>query len=377
MVSADFVRTGGMDWPNHALASFLARRGDRVHVAGFSASGDLLVLPNVTYHPVGKPFDSYSLGNRLLRVRGRKLAQEVAARGGRVLVNGGNCDWGDINWIHHVNARDRPPPSGRLLRRLKAALDHRIYVREERAVIPKADVLLVSSEHTRDTLLEELPALSRKSTHVVYPGIDALLFRPGSPDERAETRERFGWRLDRPKVCFVGALGNRRKGFDTLFTAWELLCARSDWDADLVVVGGGAELPFWRRRASEAGLAARFQFLGPRRDVHHILRSSDAHVLPSRYEGYSMVTQEAICCGLPAFVSERAGIAARFPRTLNELLLPDPDDAAELAARLYRWREGLGREWPALASFSDELRRYGWDDMAERIARIIDRGRSG
>jgi len=40
------------------------------------------------------------------------------------------------------------------------------------------------------------------------------------------------------------------------------------------------------------------------------------------------VTQEALCCGLPAFVTRTAGIAERFEGDLADaLLIPDPDDA--------------------------------------------------
>ncbi|MDK2408773.1 MULTISPECIES: glycosyltransferase family 4 protein [Aphanizomenonaceae] len=49
-------------------------------------------------------------------------------------------------------------------------------------------------------------------------------------------------------VTFIGALGDQLKGFDTLFTAWQQLCKSSDWNANLVVIGVGAELPLWKNR---------------------------------------------------------------------------------------------------------------------------------
>jgi len=62
-------------------------------------------------------------------------------------------------------------------------------------------------------------------------------------------------------LLFIGALGDRRKGFDILFSAWQQLCANSDWDADLVALGSGADLPMWQRRAAEAGIGSRIHFL--------------------------------------------------------------------------------------------------------------------
>jgi glycosyltransferase involved in cell wall biosynthesis len=131
-------------------------------------------------------------------------------------------------------------------------------------------------------------------------------------------------------------------------------------------------LPAWKERAEAAGIAARIRFLGFRRDVPDVFRACDAHVLPSRYEGYSLVTQEALCCGLPAFITRTAGIAERFPAPLQDLLIPDPDDAPGLAERLKSWRGGGDRLAPALASFSALLRSSTWDDMAAQFLSIVD-----
>ena len=65
------------------------------------------------------------------------------------------------------------------------------------------------------------------------------------------------------------------EGFDTLFEAWLSLCRDVRWDADLVVVGTGAELPKWRDRAAAVGVADRIRFLGFRTDVPDILSALD------------------------------------------------------------------------------------------------------
>jgi glycosyltransferase involved in cell wall biosynthesis len=174
------------------------------------------------------------------------------------------------------------------------------------------------------------------------------------------------------RTRFVGALGDRRKGFDTLFRAWTMLCGDAGWNADLVVVGAGAELPWWRRRAAESGIAPRIRFLGFRRDVPELFRAFDAHVLPSRYESYSLVTQEALACGLPAFVSRVSGIAERYPDELRELVISDPDDAHSLADRLRRWAARAEGYRASVAPLCQLIRAFTWDDMAARVAEIIE-----
>ena len=64
-------------------------------------------------------------------------------------------------------------------------------------------------------------------------------------------------------------------------------------------------------------------------------------------------------------------MAERYPADLDGLLIPDPDDPADLAERLRAWRDGRGRSrrtWPAL---SDRLRATTWDDMAAALLRVI------
>ena len=128
----------------------------------------------------------------------------------------------------------------------------------------------------------------------------------------------------------------------------------------------------WEARARLEGLADRIRFLGFRRDVPDLLRAGDAHVLPSRYEGYSLITHEALCCGLPAYVSASAGIAERYPPDLAELLIPDPDDSGGLVERIRGWADLTRRIGPSLAGFSETLRQGTWDDMAARFVRFLD-----
>src|SRR6185437_5965025 len=119
-----------------------------------------------------------------------------------------------------------------------------------------------------------------------------------------------------------------------------------------------------------AGLAPRIHFLGFRRDVPDLFRACDAHAIPTRYEPYSLVTQEALCCGIPALVTRTAGIAERYPDGLQHLLIDDPEDATDLARLLRSWRARAGECAAAVAPFSEQLRGSTWDHMAERFTQV-------
>jgi glycosyltransferase involved in cell wall biosynthesis len=371
LVSGDFVKTGGMDRANHALATYLSGRGDEVHLVAFRVGGELLERPGVTWHRVPKPLGSYSLGLPVIDALGREWAARMMPRGARVVVNGGNCRWGDVNWVHHINLLDRPEPGQGLARRLKGRLDYRAHVARERQALSKARLVVTTCERNRRDLVEHF-GLPLDRIRVAYYGTDPEVFHPATSERQLELRQSLGWPEGRPVFLFVGALGDRRKGFDTLYQAWAALCREPSWQADLVVVGSGAERPHWEARAKLEGLADRVRFLGFRRDVPDLLRAADAHVLPSRYEGYSLITHEALCCGLPAYVSASAGIAERYPSDLADLLIPDPDNVGELVERLRGWGDLARRVGPSLARFGESLREETWDHMAARFSSFLD-----
>jgi glycosyltransferase involved in cell wall biosynthesis len=370
LVSGDFVRTGGMDMPNFALAQYLANCGKSVQLVAYRVADALASHSNVRWCRVPKPMRSYLLGAPLLDLAGRKLGERCLSRGGRVVVNGGNCQVGDVNWVHYVHAAYTPVVKGSLAMRAKSALTRKLNLAQERSALRLARVVIANSERTRRDLVERV-GVDNERIRTVYYGIDADRFLPASDERRRTLRREFGW-PDRPQVAFVGALGDRRKGFDTLFAAWSNLCRSSSWDSDLVVIGHGAELESWRARAQTSGIGERVRFLGFRKDVPDVLAACDALVAPTRYEAFGLGVQEALCTGLPAMVSAAAGVAERYPAALKELLLEDPDSASELEISLRNWRDRGDHLRKMTMQLSDTLRQRTWQVMAEEVGALLD-----
>jgi glycosyltransferase involved in cell wall biosynthesis len=370
LVSGDFVRTGGMDMPNFAVAQWLAECGIYVELVAFRIANELERHRNVDWTRVPKPLRSYSLGLPLLDHVGRNVARKCLARGGRVIVNGGNCQVADVNWVHYVHAAYEASAPRSLGRRAQHALTHRLNLAQERSALLKARLVIVNSERTRRDLTERL-GIDDSLIRTVYYGIDSDRFSPPNEERRRRLREQLAL-PDRPLVAFVGALGDRRKGFDTLFAAWSSLCRDPTWECDLIVVGRGAELPLWQQRSLDGGIEERIRFLGFRNDVPDVLAACDALVAPTRYEAYGLGVQEALCTGLPALVSASAGVAERYPSALKELLLDEPDSASALEASLRNWRRHHERLLEAARDLSVPLRRRTWQVMADDVRALID-----
>jgi glycosyltransferase involved in cell wall biosynthesis len=352
-----------MDRANYALADFLARSGDRVELVTHRAAEELTRLPGVAMHRVTRPLGSHFLGGWCLSRAGKKHTRSSDVR---LVVNGGNCPAPAANWMHYVHAAYQPELPASRLPRWKNRLTRPIALRMERTAAGIAHVVICNSNRTRRDVIEHLGVAPERAVTVYY-GCDGARFHPALPAERESLREQLGWPTGRPVVLFIGALGDRRKGFDTLFDAWRLLCREPDWDAILAVVGRGAELPFWETRAADAGLRDNIRFLGFRTDVPAMVRAADALVHPARYEAYGLGVHEALCCGLPAIVSASAGVAERYPADLLDLLLADPDNANELVDRLRHWLDNISAFSTRVRPLADALRTRSWDDMARGI----------
>ena len=371
IVTGDFVQTGGMDAPNYALASYLARSERSVHLVGYRVADDLSQEDNVVVHRVPKPANAYTLGAPLLGSAGWMWAKSIARRGGRVVVNGSNCPFPAANWVHYVHAAFAPMVGRVGWRSIKTRRLHPLNLLMERVALRAAKFVIANSERTRRDVIEHV-GVSEDRVVRVYYGVDPERFRPATPTERREARRSLGWTDDRSRVAFVGALTDRRKGFDVAYEAWRSLCARQSWDADLVVIGTGAELAMWKARSESEGLGGRVCFLGFRQDVPKVLSACDALIAPTRYEAYGAGVHEALCCGLPAITSANAGVAEQYSAPLRCLLLDEVESSSAVAAVLWQWRERQQELGAEVRKLSDDLRRRTWDDMSRDIVSLCD-----
>ncbi|HLB90289.1 MAG TPA: glycosyltransferase family 4 protein [Terriglobales bacterium] len=376
LVAGGFHSCGGMDKANGALAAFLLERKTPLHLVTHQVDPEFSEHPGVRVHLVPRPAKSFFLGEWFLDRTGRAVAQKVVSQWprSRVVVNGGNCIWPDINWVHYVHhaytPRGAPVWSG-ARHRITAAISKR---REQQA-ISSAKLVLANSNRTRSDLIRNL-GVNPGRVHIIYLGADPS-WCPPTPQETSWARSRL--RQDgRPLVVFVGALGHdQRKGFDILWSVWRALCGRLDWDANLVVVGDGRRLGRWQSDIAASGLSSRVRLLGFTNRVRDVLAAADLLVSPARYEPFGLNVQEAICRGVPALASRSVGVAERYPVELSEMLLPDPEDIDDLAARLLRWRSHMSYWKNAFQPFSNALRSYTWKDMARRVVEITECGDHG
>jgi glycosyltransferase involved in cell wall biosynthesis len=126
-----------------------------------------------------------------------------------------------------------------------------------------------------------------------------------------------------------------RKGIDTALRALGNLC-HMEWR--LTVLGDGPMRPQLEKMASCLGIQSRVRFLPflPYSQALQILALSDLLVLPSRFDGWGAVVNEALMSGVPVICSDRCGASDLLRESWRGGVF-DSESEAQLTQLLAQW----------------------------------------
>ena len=225
-----------------------------------------------------------------------------------------------------------------------------------RRVLDDADAIVAVSQDLKRAIRNlGLPA---NKIHVVYRGIDAQRFKPGSRDA---ARQRLGIEPATRTLLWVGHM-TPVKGLDVLVEACAAAAARVDFHLHLV--GHGPIAGDLQRRCAQLGIAPRVTFVGyvPHAELPDWYRAANLTVLPSRSEGIPNVLLESIGCGTP-FVASRVGGIPEIADPLVDRLV-EPNDRDSLA-------NAIIRSLTAPSRISRRAMPISTDDAGERLLSLL------
>ncbi len=143
---------------------------------------------------------------------------------------------------------------------------------------------------------------------IIPPGVDVERFQPATEDERAATRDLFGFDPEVPLVLGLSRLVPR-KGFDTLIEAVKPL----EGEVQLAIGGSGRDFDRLKKLAARA---PHIHLLGrvPEEQLAPLYASADVFSMLCRdrwfgleREGFGIVFLEAAACGVPAVAGRSGG----------------------------------------------------------------------
>ena len=205
---------------------------------------------------------------------------------------------------------------------------------DERAVLGKMDALVTVSAKCSDALKEKLPELSGRVHMLENITSSEVVRRLAGESVPPEFRQGCF------RILSVGRL-IEVKGFDMAIDAAAELVQRGlkiQW----LVLGEGPERAALEARLEQRGLTGTFQLPGLRINPYIYMKQADLLVQSSRYEGKSIVVDEAKMMGLPALLTRYSTAADQIDDGRNGWIV---DMNAHAIA------EGIAR----LAAHPDEL----------------------
>jgi glycosyltransferase involved in cell wall biosynthesis len=194
-----------------------------------------------------------------------------------------------------------------------------------------ADQVIVPSSGARDLMLAlGLPA--ERITLTPYSVDNDWWMRQSAAVDRTAVRAGWGASASDAVILFCAKLQFWKRPGDLLRAFAEAKLS----DALLVIAGEGPLRPELESQAAALGIAARVRFLGfvNQSQLPAVYTAANLMVLPSEYEPFAVVVNEAMCCGCPVAASDHVGAARDLVAPVRQEFVYCCGDVSALAVLL-------------------------------------------
>jgi len=216
------------------------------------------------------------------------------------------------------------------------------------------DLIIHISDGAKDAYrkIRQENALPESQTQVKIPNGIRMAPKEECFDRQSLVRE-FGADAKKTLFCFAGRFSNQ-KGFDILIDAFEQLPEGTLKKLQLHAFGEGEEKDKYIKRSAEHRLPIFFHSPIPR--ISRLFPAFDAVIMPSRFEGHSLVALESLAAGVPLIGASAPGLRETLPpewpltapaenaKALGSLIADFLDgafDRAKLSEIAARWGESF------------------------------------
>jgi len=244
----------------------------------------------------------------------------------------------------------------------------------------KAKHIITPSEKTKRDLIDFYNAKKDRIT-VIYEGIK----NKNTADQRKEFIENYTQNkevalknlqskfnlknLRKPYIFYVG-VWREHKNLPNLIRAFDILIKKYNFQGDLVL--GGTEDPYYpetREELKKRGLENRIirpGFLYGEK-LNLLYQAADVFVLPSLYEGFGLVTIEALNQGTAVACSNIDPLKEVLK---NSSVYFDPHNPEDIASKLNELLQDKRLQIKLLMQAQGILEKYDWQEMAKKTLMI-------
>ena len=183
----------------------------------------------------------------------------------------------------------------------------------------KADYVIAISRDLQEELLRKFK-YNNEQVKLIFNGVSKEKFNKKiSQEVKQNIKIKLNLPIDRPIIGFVGSL-NKRKGIDILLEA----CSKiTDINFHIVLVGDGDKN--WLLNLINKFRLDNKISVYPFQDPVKFYSIFDVFVLPSRKEGFGLVSIEAMMMGIPTIRSNVEGANDQIKHNINGFIFKNED----------------------------------------------------
>jgi glycosyltransferase involved in cell wall biosynthesis len=243
------------------------------------------------------------------------------------------------------------------------------------------EVALALSEYQKESIIENY-GFNEKDIIVIGGGFDEDIFYPSNNTKNDKVI----------RLVYAGKL-SYSKGVSSLIKA----CKELEFDKcriELVIAGSGSgeEEKAIRTIATNSHIPVTFCGNVSQRELANIFRQSDIFILPSFYEGLSLVLIEALACGLRVVSTDLPGLRKWLGEEINSsgiiefvklppligVDVPDLDELPDFEMRLKssiekQLKEVINNSIINHKAIQESIRRMSWEGIFEKIEECFDK----
>ncbi len=245
--------------------------------------------------------------------------------------------------------------------------------RLRRKAVRESERVITISEYARGLILRQYPDLNER-IYMLPSAVDGSIFVIKNKNQTLV--EKFGI-AGRPVILSLARLSTpEHKGQDRVLASLPYVLERIP-NAVYLVVGGGTDERVNAVLKKHPELANNVIFAGPASNAERVdyYNLGDVYVLPSKFEGFSIVFIESLACGVPVVASDGYGCREGLSDGALGLLVP-PDDLKAIADAIVSILE---RRAPPSLFDREHMRRktlevYGidtWDKCVKNLVELL------